>query len=152
LDFEKYHGMLYTLPMNRIDVSLSTSAPNYPTAPSYFPSRSDQLTDSILNSSSPSEDSSNIIYIESLFTSGATGIIYKGTILDFDVIIKNARQGFEGYLRHEAYLYENYLGDIIGKIVPMYFGIFTGNSYEVLVLEDCGERINSFEELTLEAR
>ena len=65
---------------------------------------------------------------------------------DFICKVAFGRRWFE-VLKPEALLYEGKLHPLCGKAVPIYYGLFKGETYEgrtgIMVLEDCGKPLRA---------
>lgn len=54
-------------------------------------------------------------------------------------------------LRHEANIYAR-LSSLQGTVIPKMYGLFEGEGWVVLVLEDCGCSVNNIDSLSLAQR
>jgi len=80
-------------------------------------------------------------------TEGIHGACFASTLGDgTKLILKYAQRGQEQALRHEAQLYESRLGGVRG--VPAFYGLFRSEAWSVMVLEDGGRAINTFDDLS----
>lgn len=122
-----------------------------------------------LNTSTPPSDTR--IYPDSKMNFYATQLIaegnsrvFRGTLSGDDVEVVKVvcklavapSQRLESRYHREASVYENHLHELQGRYIPKFYGLYTGtlrsNPALCLLLEDCGESVNSFDTLGMEWR
>ena len=74
--------------------------------------------------------------------------VYRGNLDGSRVVVKIASDGQIERLRHEMEVYKS-LKDLQGEVIPICYGMFlVGDSWAVLILEDCGTPPGSFSDLS----
>jgi hypothetical protein len=78
--------------------------------------------------------------------------VYRGDLDGNKVVIKLAENDLVHQLKHEMEVYK-LLKDLQGQVIPICHGLFlVGDSFALLILEDCGTPPESFSNLTYTQR
>ncbi|KAG8941662.1 hypothetical protein FRC03_004233 [Tulasnella sp. 419] len=131
------------VPSSLIFTTSGTSSPPVPLT----------LTDSCRDPLSPTLDR-NIppVILSRLIQQGPRNYIFCGHIGETRVVAKITREGSESYLDTEYSVYQR-LHHLRGRGIPRCYGYFhLGDFAKVLLMEDCGHSINSFDELSPDQR
>jgi hypothetical protein len=91
---------------------------------------------------------SSLVILSSLISEGHFSYVFRGQSGTTSMIGKLARNVSQANLRAEFLVYQR-LSPLQGTVIPRYFGLFNvQNLGLLLLLEDCGQSICAFDELS----
>ncbi|KAI9813214.1 MAG: hypothetical protein M1826_002530 [Phylliscum demangeonii] len=126
-------------------------------SPAMSPTPSLTLSMTSSDASDGQEDAAILtIMVHSRLGYGAVGQCYKGAMGATTVVLKFALPGQEQALEQEAFLYEHFLSTAAASkrcpIAPKFYGYFSSDDYRNIVVSFTGEALESFDQLTLDAK
>jgi hypothetical protein len=80
-----------------------------------------------------------ILNVKERIMPGATGVVFRATVGQLPLVIKAIPPGWKGgdNLHNEALVHET-LAPLQGIALPRSAGLFEGQDWKVLIMEDCG--------------
>jgi hypothetical protein len=83
---------------------------------------------------------------------GGTCAAFRGTWHGVPIVVKYIQNGYSTPFVREARAYLGGLANLRGTVVPEFFGLYRSDYFALLVSEDCGNMISTWDDLNLQER